>query len=276
MAYRQTLIAIVYDFDGTLAKGNMQETSFIPKIGMTPREFWKESNKLAKDNEADDVLTYMSLMLKKARAADISIRKDDFTEHGRSIILFNGVRSWFDRINTYGREKKIKIEHYIISSGIQEMINGTLIASNFRKIYASSFKYDASGVAEWPALAINFTTKTQYLFRINKGDLAVCDSKIINKVIKMEDRPIPFENIIYIGDGQNDIPCFGLVKSMGGHSIAVYKPRTGGAKETARKFLTDRRVNFIAPADYSGGRGVEKIIMAILSKISVDSELRHL
>ncbi len=266
-------VAIAYDFDGTLAPGNMQEHSFIPKIGMTAKKFWNMAERLARENEADSVLTYMNLMIKKANAAGVPIRKGDFREHGKSVKLFQGVKLWFDRINDYGRGKGLKLEHYIISSGIHEMIAGTPIAAKFLKIYASSFKYDANGVAEWPALAINFTTKTQYLFRINKGALEVYDNKRINEFVRMEDRPIPFENMIFIGDGETDIPCFSLVKSLGGHSIAVYKPKTRGAKANAENLFEDERVNFMAPANYSAGRGIDTFVKAVLDKIASDSEL---
>ena len=266
-------VAIVYDFDGTLASGNMQEHSFIPKIRMTARNFWNMAEQLAKENEADSVLTYMNLMIKKASEADVSIREEDFKEHGKSVNLFTGVKTWFNRINKHGRNRGLILEHYIISSGIKEMIAGTPIANKFERIYASSFKYNASGVAEWPALAINFTTKTQYLFRINKGALEVYDDKKINEFVPMEDRPIPFENMIFIGDGNTDIPCFSLVKNLGGHAIAVYKPKTRGARAKAEKLIKDGRVNFIAPADYSNRSCIDAIVKAVLDKIASDSDL---
>jgi len=266
-------VAIAYDFDGTLAPGNMQEHSFIPNIGMTAENFWDMADQLARENEADSVLTYMNLMIKKANEAGVPIRKGDFRKHGESVKLFKGVKAWFDRINNYGRGKGLNLEHYIISSGIKEMIDGTPIAAEFEKIYASSFRYDANGVAEWPALAINFTTKTQYLFRINKGALEVYDNKRINEFLPMEDRPIPFKNMIFIGDGETDIPCFRLVKSLGGHSIAVYKPQTKGARAKAEKLVDDGRVNFVTPADYSTGRDIDTVVKAVLDKISSDSEL---
>ena len=156
------------------------------------------------------------------------------------------------------------------------MIVGTTIAKKFKKIYASSFKYDASGVAEWPALAINFTTKTQYLFRINKGALDVYDNKEINRCVPMDKRPIPFDNIIFIGDGETDIPCFSLVKNLGGHSIAVYRPRGRGTKIEAEQLIKDKRVNFIAPADYSSGKIIDIIVKAVINKIASDCELDFL
>jgi len=251
----------------------MQEHSFIPDIGMTAKEFWNVAEQLAKRNEADSVLTYMNLMIRKAREAEVPIRREDFRKYGRSVKLFKGVKAWFQLISAYGHDNRLKLEHYIISSGIKEMIAGTSIACEFARIYASSFKYDANGVAEWPALALNFTTKTQYLFRINKGALEVYDDKRINRFVPMEDRPIPFENMIFIGDGETDIPCFSLVKSLGGHSIAVYRPRSKGARAKAEKLIEDGRVNFVARADYSVGADLDRIVEAVLDKVAADSKL---
>lgn len=269
-------VAIAYDFDGTLSPGNMQEQGFLPNIGMSPYKFWNMADQLAKENEADSVLTYMNLMIKKANEAGVSVRRQDFVNHGKSVKLFKGVKSWFKHANEYGKNAGLKIEHYIISSGLREMIEGTTIAHEFEKIYASSFKYDANDVAEWPALAINFTTKTQYLFRINKGALDVYDNKKINEFVLMEDRPIPFKRMIFIGDGETDIPCFSLVKSLGGHSIAVYKPKTKGAKGRAEKLVEDGRVNFIAPADYSKGSALDVIVGGVIDKIACDCRLDFL
>ena len=273
---RSVTVAIAYDFDGTLSPGNMQEHSFIPRLKTTPKRFWNKAQVLAIEAEADNVLTYMNLMVTEARSKGVPIRKQDFRDHGKSVILFKGVKTWFERINRYGKDIGLRIEHYIISSGIHEMIDGTPIAKRFKMIYASSFKYDANGVAEWPALAINFTTKTQYLFRINKGALDVYDDKKINECVSMKDRPVPFKNMVFIGDGATDIPCFSLVKSLGGHSIAVYKPRARGARLEAEKLIEDDRVNFVAPADYSAGRTLDGIVKAVLKKIAVDSDLTAL
>lgn len=266
-------LAVAYDFDGTLSPGNMQEHGFLPDIGMSPGKFWKMADKLAQENEADSVLTYMNLMLRKAHEAGIPVRRRDFKDHGKSVQLFNGIDTWFQRTNEYGRSAGLKVEHYIISSGLREMIEGTPIAHEFRKIFASSFQYDANGVAVWPALAINFTTKTQYLFRINKGVLDVCDNRRINEFVPMEERPVPFKRIVFIGDGETDIPCFSLVKSLGGHSIAVYKPKTKGTRAHAERLVEDERVNFITPADYSPGGGVDAIVRALIDKTATDGKL---
>ena len=201
MPNRNTPMALIYDFDGTLSPSNLQENSFIPDIGMTPGTFWEEVNQLAKKQQADRVLMYMYLMLEKARAAQVSVHRDDFKKRGSKIGFFKGVNDWFPRINEYGTTKSVRIEHYVVSSGNAEMIEGTQIAQNFQKIYASRFKFDENDVPCWPALAINYTTKTQFLFRINKGAHDLSDDSEINRFVEMKDRPLPFDNMVYIGDG---------------------------------------------------------------------------
>ncbi|HML79391.1 HAD family hydrolase [Geobacter sulfurreducens] len=276
MAKKLTPFAIAYDFDGTLAPGNMQEYDFVPAIGMTKKAFWKEVGELAKAHNADGILMYMMHMLDKAQAAHVPVRKEDFVNFGRGVALFEGVVSWFDRINKYGKERGLKLEHYIISSGNREMIEGTPIAKKFTSIYASSFIYDHNGVAKWPALAVNYTTKTQFLFRINKGVLNVYDNSKINEYVPKEERPVPFSNMIFLGDGDTDIPCFRLVKEQGGHAIAVYKPNTRGTKGKAEKLIKDGRVNFIAPANYTEGAEIDTVIKRIIDKVAADDALWHL
>ncbi len=201
--------AVVYDFDGTLAPGNMQERDFIPAIGMTKKKFWKEVAKESEKDEADNILEYMRLMLNKAQAASVTVRKNDFKAYGKQLSFFDGVlpytdgdvqeKGWFDRINKYGKASGVDVQHYVISSGIREMVAGTPIARKFKAIFASSFCYDHHGVAVWPALALNYTSKTQYLFRINKGCLKVHDHKDINRYVPDEKRAVPFRHMIYGG-----------------------------------------------------------------------------
>ena len=276
MPRRLARIAIAYDFDGTLAPGNMQEYEFVPDIGMKSKTFWYEVNKQAKDYEADTVLSYMQLMLEKANSKKIQVRKENFIKYGESVKLFDGVLDWFGQINEYGKKKRINIEHYIISSGIREMIAGTPIATRFKRIFASSFMYDHHGIAHWPALAVNYTTKTQYLFRINKGVLNVYDDSKINAYIPEKERRIPFSNIVFIGDGSTDIPCFRLVKGQGGHSIAVYKPNAKGARDKAKALIKQNRVNFIAPANYLPGNRIDLIVRAIIDRVASDAAMNRL
>jgi hypothetical protein len=268
--------ALAYDFDGTLAPGNIQEYDFVPAIKMTKKAFWKDVEYLSKKNNADNILMYMMHMLDKASAVQVSVHKEDFIKFGRSVRLFKGVVDWFDRINKYGKEKGVKVQHYIISSGIHEMIEGTLIAKKFKAIYASSFVYDHNGGAKWPALAVNYTTKTQFLFRINKGVLNIYDNRKINEYVPKEDRSVPFNNMVFIGDGETDIPCFRTVKSQDGHSIAVYKPKTHDAKKKAEKLIKDGRVNFIAPADYSENSEMDTFVKRIIDKVAADNALKKL
>ena len=254
-------LAIVYDFDGTLAPGNMQESQFIPDVGATAGEFWAEVNARSHDEEADPILMYMHLMLEKARTARVPVHRQDFISRGARIQFFHGVESWFGRINRYCASKGVSIEHYLISSGNSEIIAGTTIADQFKKIYASKFLYDHNDVPVWPALAINFTTKTQYLFRINKGAHDLSDSSQINNFVPQNERTVPFENIIYIGDGETDVPCFRLVKDLGGISIAVYD---AGAREQAEKYHKDGRVNCIAPAIYADDSELDGIVKSYI------------
>jgi phosphoserine phosphatase len=273
----KTLIpfAICYDFDGTLAPGNMQDRDFIPKIGMTKKSFWNEVRARCKQHGADNILVYMALMLEKARAAHVQVRRRDFVNYGKSLKLFKGTDQWFPRINEYGKAGGFRVTHHIISSGIREMIMGTSIKKYFNDIYASSYCFDHHSVAEWPALALNYTTKTQYLFRINKGSHDVYDHELINQYVPPDDRPVPFRNMVFIGDGETDIPCFRLVKELGGHSIAVFQPHTPKAKLRSKKLMSDGRVNFIAPADYSERKPIDLIIKAIMEKVGATEYLRR-
>lgn len=272
-------VAICYDFDGTLSPKNMQEFGFFHGLpDKERRSFWKESNGLAKKLGADQNLTYMKLMVDKARQPgnDLKATKNAFEEYGKDIKFFKGVENWFSRIKKYGKVKGVNVEHYIISSGLKEMVEGSLIGKAFTKIYACSFLYDKHGLAEWPGQVVNCTSKTQYLFRINKGIEDDSDTVLLNSYVKPEDRPVPFSRIVYIGDGSTDIPCMRLVKDLGGYSIAVYKPRSQEKKTVAEKLYSDKRVNYIAPADYSEGSNLDELLKRIIDRIVSDYHLEKL
>lgn len=265
-------LAIIYDFDGTLSPGNMQEYDFVPDLGISPKRFWSEAQQMAKDQNADEILTYMTLMLVKAEASEtVKVTKVAFFKYGQNIQLFDGVDTWFKRINKYAIEKGMIPEHYIISSGIREMIIGSPIAHYFTEIFASSFMYDKYDVARWPGIAINYTTKTQFLFRISKGTLDVWDNKKVNRYFPPDELEVPFKNIIYIGDGETDIPCMSVVKSKGGHSIAVYKPRSRTKKAIADSLIENNRVHVALPAIYSEDSGLENYVKDLIDKISSSS-----
>lgn len=272
---KKIVVALIYDFDGTLSPGNMQEFAFIKAIGENKEQFWKENTELAKTNDADQILTYMHLMIKKAQNKNISLRRESFRDFGKSVELFKGVADWFGRINKYGSDKGIAIEHYINSSGLKEMIEGTSIAKEFKQIFACSYLYEVDGKAIWPAVSVNFTNKTQFLFKINKGINSIYESKKINEYIPEEERPVPFSNMIYFGDGDTDIPCMKLVKEQGGHSIAVYKPNTR-KKEKPLKLISEGRVNFVCPADYSEGKEIDTVVKTIIDKICADTQFQEL
>jgi phosphoserine phosphatase len=273
--HRKPRVAIAYDFDGTLAAGNMQEHQFIPDIGMTTAAFWAEVKTTAATHQADEILVYMSVMLEKAKASHVPVRRQDFQQRGKTISLFDGVDTWFDRINDYGKQHGVIVEHYIISSGNSELIEGTPISSKFKKIYASSFMFDHNGVAHWPALAVNYTNKTQFLFRINKDALEVHDKAGVNKFIPENDRPVPFTNMIFIGDGETDVPCFRLVKDKGGLALAVYKPATNNAKSFAEKLVENGRVHCAIPADYSTDKALEQIVTAKIAEVAARDHLER-
>jgi hypothetical protein len=266
-------MAICYDFDGTIAPGYMQEYDFIPAIGVAPKDFWAEASALAERSDADTILAYMRLMLKKAGEAEVRVTRESFRAFGSTIRLFPGVEEWFGLINAYALAKGVGIEHYIISSGLREMIEGTSIAGEFARIYASGFMYDENGVAIWPALAVNYTTKTQFLFRINKGSLEVYDNTKINKYVPKADRPLPFSNMVYVGDGETDIPCFRLVKEEGGCAIAVYRPRKPESKSLTERLLGEGRASLIAPADYRRGSIIDSSVRAIVDRIEATSRI---
>ena len=275
MPRKRTPMAIVYDFDGTLAPGNVQEFQFLPDVGMKPKDFWTEVNSLSKEHQADGILMY--LMLKKASEANVPVRIEGFKARSQKIKLFEGVDCWFDRINEYGKHMGVLIQHYIVSSGNAEIIEGIPIASKFEKIYASRFMFDQNDVAVWPALAVNYTTKTQYLFRINKGAHDLSDDTQINRFVEKKDRPIPFENMIYIGDGSTDVPCFRLVKDQGGLSIAVFRPRTKNTRDKADQFRKDGRVHCVVPANYRDESDLDNIVKArikfVASRVALDNIL---
>lgn len=273
---KRPVVALIYDFDGTLSPGNMQEFGFIQAIGKSPQEFWQESDDIAFGQDASNILSYMKLMFDEARKAGIKLRRDDFRRFGASVELFNGVKEWFGLINSYGKARGVKIEHYINSSGLAEMIEGTAIADEFKRIFACSFLYNDAGEAEWPGVAVDYTAKTQFLFKINKGILSIRDNKKVNESQAEDNKRIPFPHMIYFGDGETDVPCMKIVKMFGGNSIAVYNSEIKKKVNVAKKLLRQQRVNFITPADYTKDGRTYQLVCAIIDKIKADWELAQL
>ena len=273
---KRPTVALIYDFDGTLSPGNMQEFGFIQAIGQTPDEFWSKSNSVPDGQEVSSILSYMKLMIDEARKKGISLTRDSFVSFGKHIQLYEGVQQWFALINEYGRRHGVTIEHYINSSGQTELIEGTSIAKEFKKIFACSFWYDENGVAVWPAVAVDYTGKTQFLFKIAKGIMDISDNTKVNESQKEDDKPIPFSHMIYLGDGTTDIPCMKIVKMFGGNSIAVYSPENQRQHDTARKLLKQDRVNFICQADYRVGGQIYEVVTTIIDKIKAENDFHAL
>ncbi len=272
---RKPIIGLIYDFEGTLSPGNMQEFGFIQAIGQTPEEFWSKSNGLAIGQDASDILAYMKLMVDEAKKNHIKLTRENFKKYGADIKLYEGVRDWFEHINQYGREHGVIIEHYINSSGLTEIIDGSPIAGAFKHVFAGSFLYNEKGEAEWPGIAVDFTAKTQYLFKIQKGIFSSRDATKVNESLADESKRIPFTNMIYFGDGETDVPSMKLVNMFGGNAIAVFDPSRPKKKEAARKLLRQGRVNFITPASYTKDSRTYRLVCAIIDKIKAENELRQ-
>jgi len=259
------VVAICYDFDKTLSPDDMQAQGYIQSIGFDIADFWRQTNTLGAENDMDQNLAYMLKMVKEAEGNVVFSRKT-LEEYGAKVSLFPGVDTWFSRIRDYADKKGVIVEHYIISSGLKEMIEGTEVAKNgaFEKIYASSFYYNERGVAEWPAQVINYTNKTQFLFRIEKGVLDINDPGV-NDHFAPEDIRVPFRNMIYIGDSDTDVPCMKLVNSHGGHSIGVFNAKTKD-KSKVYKMMRDNRIKYYTPADYTEGSELDILVKAIIDR----------
>lgn len=265
-------MAICYDFDKTLSPDDMQAFTLIPSFGIDKDTFWRESNELAEENLMDSNLAWMYRLLSYSHLKRLPIKRDYFRKIGADVPLYQGVKSWFDRINSYAAEKGIELEHYIISSGLKEIIEGSEIAPYFKRIYASSYLYSASGEAEWPAQAVNYTNKTQFIFRIAKGCLEEYDERV-NKSMPDENLRIPYSNIVYIGDSATDIPCMRLVKSKGGYSIGVFDPHSNNRSKVFELF-NDGRLSLFAPADYSEGSLLESYAKQIIDDIAAKESIK--
>jgi hypothetical protein len=268
----EPILAICYDFDKTLSPDDMQAQGYIQSIDYEVAEFWQESNQLASENDMDQNLAYMYMMASKSRGK-VLFTKDTLRDDGSKVQLFPGVDTWFDRISDYGKNKGLNVEHYIISSGLKEMIEGTEVADKFKKIYASSFYFDNDGVAVWPAQVVNYTNKTQFLFRIEKGVLDINDQGV-NSYYEPNEYRVPFRNMVYIGDSDTDIPCMKLVNSNGGHSIGVYNPKTKDKTKVFR-MLNENRIKYFAPADYNEGSDLEKLVKQIIDRTIANEILEN-
>jgi phosphoserine phosphatase len=277
MSFERPRVVFAYDFDGTLAPGNMQEHAFIPgELEMAYEDFWAEVKLLAKAQRGDPILAYMHLMLAKARARDVELTEESWRRRGANLPLFPGVEGWFERQNARAEALELDLRHFIISSGNRELIEGSPIARHFERIYASAFMFDAAGDAVGPALAVNYTSKTQYLFRINKWTLEEWDEVAINKVLAKDDRPVPFDRIAFFGDGLTDIPTMRLVTDQGGSAVAVYNPDSARSMAAARELRDDGRAHLAGPADYTENSPLDCLAQALLTEMAARAHARNL
>ena len=263
------VIAFMYDFDKTICDQDMQNYSFIPNLNMTSDEFWGETEKFSKKNYMEGILAYMYYMMHKCKEKNIPFTQEYLRSLGKNVNFYKGVRTWFKRINEYGASLGVKVEHYIISSGIKDIIDGSDIRDEFKKVFACQYYFNENGDATWPKIAINYTQKTQYIFRISKHAFDETDNRKVND--KMSDRIIPYQNMIYIGDGLTDVPCMTFVKKQGGTSIAIYQK---GQKNKVVNLLLDDRVNYICNADYTENSDLESLVKLIMKDIDVSYKLK--
>ena len=270
METQAPIIAFLYDFDKTLCTTDMEDYAFIPSLGYTPAEFWGRANAFGWENRMDGLLAYMYTMIQECAAQNIKLDRAFLNHCGESIQLFPGVREWFARINAFGESLGVQVEHYVISSGLREIIEGSGIAQEFREIYACEFYCNENGDACWPKLDVNFTNKTQFVYRINKGILDVSRDKELNDSMPDDSKRVPFTNMIYMGDGLSDVPCMKMMRAYGGQAIAVYQASN---RQGVEKLLADGRVDFIFPADYREGMELDRTVRDILRKMTITDRL---
>ena len=265
------IFAIMYDFDRTLSPRDMQEYQFIPSLGMKPSDFWNEANSFGDRMEMDKILSYMYMMIKKSNEYGLKLTRDRVVKCGDNIEFFKGVEDWFDRMNMFGLENGVIVEHYVLSSGLVEIIEGSAIGKFFKKIYASEFLYDENGIAVFPKSAVNYTSKTQFVYRINKGVLDVSNDRDLNRSTPDNDRRVRFQNMLYIGDGLSDVPCMKMVKAYGGSSIAVYRDESN--RVLVEDLLSHGRVDYIFPADYSENTNFDITVKNLIKKAAIEESL---
>ena len=265
-------MAICYDFDRTLSPDDMQTFTLIPSFGIDAGEFWHESDELAIEHLMDKNLAWMYELIKYSKFKGKSIRREYFKEIGKDVKLYDGVIDWFENVNAYAEKFGIEVEHYIISSGLKEIIEGSEIAKHFKRVYASSYMYSADGIAEWPAQVVNYTTKTQFIFRIAKGILEEYDERVNDNMPKSR-YSVPYKNIVYIGDSATDIPCMQLVKDRGGYSIGVYDPKSRNKKKVLGLF-NDDRLSYFAPAKYTENSPIFSYMKRIIEEIGAREKQR--
>ncbi len=268
MTNKPVKVAFMYDFDLTLSPRNMQEFSFQNLIGTTKEEWWADVNEFGKKHNMDGALSMMYKLITVTKQKGITLKRQDIVNLGKDIEFFEGVETFFKRMTDYAKTKGLELKHYIISSGLKEIIEGTKIAHNFDRIFASQFAYDENDIPFWPSQAVNYTTKTQYIYRVRKNAMDdLYNARSVNEYIECKDDLVPYSNFVYFGDGETDIPCMRTVSKKGGTSICVYAPNSEKYKE-CRKLYLEHRSDYLAPADYREGTELDKICKMLLDKIA--------
>ncbi len=267
---KKPILAILYDFDSTLSPTDMQAYGFIPAMGMSPEDFWGRCGEFAKKTGCEKILSYLYTMVEVAKERGIPLTRQFLNDCGKGIQFYPGVTTWFKRINEYGESKGVKVEHYIISSGNKEILEGCAIASEFKRMFGCEFVYGKNGEVLWPKMAINYTQKTQFFYRISKGALDTSDDDSVNQ--KVASRRVPYSNIVYIGDGMTDVPAMLIAKNSGGRSIAVYKR---GNEDRVASLKDDGRVNYLSVADYSSGKRLERIMRVIIDSVAIREQMDY-
>lgn len=266
--FTRNTLALIYDFDGTLTPQPMQEYTVLPQLGIAAADFWDEVNAEVRRTGGDAILTYMRLLVEKIEANKAHVSRAALRSLARGIRYFPGVEGWFDRVNRYVEQAShgaVRVRHYIISAGLGEILEGIGIKHHFERIYASQYYFNHHEVACFPTIVINDTSKTQYLFRINKGREETRES--INEYMPEAARPIPFGHMLYIGDGLTDVPCMTVTKNNGGFAIAVHDPKKPKSIDVCRELARANRIDYFAAADYRAGRPLEKRVRTILDII---------
>lgn len=268
-------VALVYDFDGTLSPHNMQEYGVLGALHLQPEAFWGKVQELQRRKKVSQILGYMWQLLEESHRAKLQLTRSELARHGAKIDFFPGVVDWFDRTRKQAASMGLQLEHNIISSGLEEMIEGCRIRDAFDHVFASSYLYNEAGCAVWPRLALDYTLKTQFLFRISKGAYDVSDDAAVNEYMSEGARHVPFSRIVYLGDGMTDVPCMRLVKQLGGYSLAVYNETDPASREQAQKLVDDQRVQSAVPADYTENSQLSQLLERILSRIAAETRLER-
>ena len=261
-------IALCYDFDGTLCTGYMQNQKLIPDCKIDIGKFWSEVIDYSNKNKVDPTLSYMLILENKMHEANLEISRENFIKYGKELELFPGVNDWFKRIKNFGKEKNVDVEHYIISSGLTNMIEGCSFVNELNRVYACEYIFK-NGRGLWPKLSVNYSNKVQFLYRIHKGAFEVNDQEGVNEKKYFGDHiHVPFENMIFFGDGETDVPTFNVLNKNNGKSICIYEDKNQKSIDIAKKLFSDGRIHHLVKNDYQENSEVDVLVKEIIKSKS--------